>query len=69
MRTCAKLNCRSRAAVTAALRYGDREVVVGDLSPDPDPTLVDLCREHAERLTPPMGWRIVRQTVAERVGA
>lgn len=64
-----KPRCRSRASVTVALRYGDREVVVGDLSRDTDPTLVDLCREHAERLTPPIGWRIVWQAVAERVGA
>ncbi|MGH2635271.1 MAG: DUF3499 family protein [Actinomycetota bacterium] len=69
MRTCAKLRCRSRASATAAMRYGDREVIVGELSPDTDPALVDLCREHAERLTPPMGWRIVWQTLPERVGA
>lgn len=59
MRICAKLRCRSKASVTVALRYGDREVLVDELSPDTDPTLVDLCREHADRLTPPIGWRIV----------
>jgi hypothetical protein len=59
MRTCAKLRCTTRASITVALRYGDREVLVDRLSPDTDPTLVDLCLDHAERLTPPMGWRIV----------
>ena len=59
MRTCAKLRCRSQASVTLALRYGDREVLVDRLSPDADPNLVDLCREHADLLTPPIGWRIV----------
>jgi Protein of unknown function (DUF3499) len=59
MRTCAKLRCRADATVTVALRYGNREVVVGVLTPDTDPTLVDLCREHGDRLTPPIGWRIV----------
>ncbi|HEX6231054.1 MAG TPA: DUF3499 family protein [Actinomycetota bacterium] len=58
MRTCAKLRCRSRAQATAALRYEDREVVVGDLASEADPNLVDLCPEHADRLTPPVGWRI-----------
>lgn len=58
MRTCAKLRCRSRALATVSLRYEDREVVVGDLSPEADPNLVDLCEEHAGRLTPPVGWRI-----------
>ena len=61
MRTCAKLRCRLRASVTVALRYGDREVLVGDLTPEADPSLVDLCLEHAERLTPPIGWRIIDQ--------
>ena len=50
--------------MTLALRYGDREVLVGELSPDTDPSLVDLCREHTERLTPPIGWRIVDLRVA-----
>ena len=68
MRTCAKLRCRSTASVTLALRYGDREVLVGELAPDTDPTLVDLCLEHADRLTPPLGWRIVDQRVAAAVG-
>jgi len=69
VRACARLRCGSRASFSVALRYGEREVLVGELSPDSDPALVDLCREHAERLTPPMGWRIERQTLAERVGA
>jgi hypothetical protein len=69
VRTCAKLRCRDLASVTLALRYGDREVLVGELSPDRDPTLVDLCREHAERLTPPLGWSIVDQRVRAVVGA
>jgi hypothetical protein len=55
--------------VTIALRYGDREVIVGDLTPDTDPNLVDLCLEHADRLTPPIGWRIVWAKVREPIGA
>ncbi len=65
MRTCAKPRCGSDASFTAALRYGDREVLVGELTAESDPNLVDLCPEHAERLTPPMGWRIVRQQVRQ----
>lgn len=58
MRLCAKLRCRSRASATVALRYEDREVLIGGLAPEPNPNLVDLCAEHADRLTPPLGWRI-----------
>ena len=68
MRICAKLRCRTSATVTVALSYRDREVVVGELAPDTDPTLVDLCREHADRLTPPIGWRIVDVRVPAAVG-
>ena len=68
MRTCEKLRCRIDATVTVALRYGAREVIVGDLAPEGDPTLVDLCREHADRLTPPIGWRIVDVRVPAAVG-
>jgi len=68
MRTCAKLRCTTPAAVTVALRYGDREVIVGDLAPDTDPTLVDLCREHADRLTPPIGWHLVDARLPATVG-
>lgn len=58
MRVCAKLRCRSRASATVALRYEDREVLIGWLVPEPNPNLVDLCAEHADHLTPPVGWRI-----------
>jgi hypothetical protein len=59
VRICAKPRCGSRAAVSVALRYDDREVLVGELSGEPDPGLVDLCAEHAERLTAPRGWRML----------
>jgi hypothetical protein len=68
MRVCAKLCCRTEATVTVALRYGAREVVVGALTPETDPALVDLCLEHTDRLTPPIGWRIVDVRVPAAVG-
>jgi hypothetical protein len=69
VRTCAKLRCSAPASVTVALRYGDREVIVGDLAVETDPNLVDLCLEHAERLTPPIGWRVVWAIAREPIGA
>ena len=42
-----------------ALSYAEREVLVGDLRPERDPDLLDLCRDHVQRMTPPVGW-IVR---------
>jgi hypothetical protein len=52
-----------------ALRYDDREVVVGPLSAEPDPHLVDLCSEHAGNLIPPVRWRLVDLRVREPLGA
>jgi hypothetical protein len=58
MRTCAKMRCGVEAVATVALSYEGRVVVVGDLTPEPDQNLVDLCSAHVERLTPPIGWRV-----------
>lgn len=52
------MRCESRAAATVALRYESREVLIGDLAPERDPNLLDLCAEHAARLTPPVGWQV-----------
>ena len=43
---------------TISLRYVDREVVIGDLLPERDPNLLDLCDEHVSRMTPPVGWTV-----------
>jgi hypothetical protein len=56
MRTCAKMRCAAEPVATITLRYTEREVVVGDLLAERDPNLLDLCREHVERMTPPVGW-------------
>jgi hypothetical protein len=58
VRACAKVRCEQQAAATVLLRYAAREVEVVPLVPDPDPNLVDLCAEHADRLTPPIGWSL-----------
>ncbi|MGZ8604685.1 MAG: DUF3499 family protein [Actinomycetota bacterium] len=44
-------------------------MIVHDLALEADPNLVDLCLEHAERLTPPLGWRIVWSLAREPIGA
>jgi hypothetical protein len=56
MRTCAKMGCPARPVATIELLYATREVIVRDLRAERDPNLLDLCREHVERMTPPLGW-------------
>jgi Protein of unknown function (DUF3499) len=52
------MRCGSEPAVTVSLRYAEREVLVADLMPQPDPNLLDLCAEHVGRLTAPVGWTV-----------
>ena len=58
MRTCAKMRCEAEPVATITLGYAEREVVIGGLLEERDPNLLDLCREHAERMTPPVGWTV-----------
>jgi len=52
------MRCSVEAVATVGLSYEGKVVVVGDLVPEPNPNLVDLCSAHVERLTPPVGWRV-----------
>lgn len=71
MRTCAKMRCDAEPVATVSLRYAERRVLIGDLLAERDRNLLDLCREHVDRMTPPVGWsvedsRIVKIPDAER---
>ena len=70
MRTCAKMRCEAEPVATITLGYAEREVVIGGLLAERDPNLLDLCREHAERMTPPVGWSVrdERQTATAATG-
>src|SRR5690606_1055832 len=48
------------AVATLTYVYSDSTAVVGPLATYAEPHTYDLCTEHAERLTPPRGWDIVR---------
>lgn len=56
MRTCAKMRCDAEPIATVSLRYAEREVSIEPLLAERDRHLLDLCREHIDRLTPPVGW-------------
>ena len=42
--------------------YSDSTAVLGPLAQLAEPHSYDLCAEHAERLTAPRGWEVVRLT-------
>ena len=49
--------------------YADSTAVRGPLATDAEPHCYDLCANHAERLTAPRGWEVMRLAeVAEPAG-
>ena len=69
MRVCAKVRCTAEAVATIGLSYEQRTVVIGRLVTDPNPNLLDLCAEHVAGLTPPRGWDVRDDRVAERAAS
>lgn len=59
-RRCSKTGCPRPAVATLTYAYADRAVVVGPLATYAEPHTYDLCLDHAERLTVPRGWEVVR---------
>lgn len=62
-RPCSKATCRDEAVATLTYDYGDSMAVVGPLSVIVEPHGYDLCERHAERLSAPQGWQVVRHVV------
>jgi hypothetical protein len=52
------MRCDAEPVATVSLRYAEREVAVEPLLAERDRNLLDLCREHVERMTPPVGWTV-----------
>jgi len=59
-RLCSKNSCQAPASATLTYVYADQEAVLGPLALSKEPHAYDLCQVHSERLTAPMGWRILR---------
>ena len=59
-RLCSKNSCQSIATATLTYVYADQEAVVGPLSALKEPHTYDLCDTHAQKLTAPVGWNVVR---------
>ncbi|QDZ16458.1 DUF3499 family protein [Humibacter ginsenosidimutans] len=68
-RTCSKVACSREAVSTLTYDYADSMAVIGPLSTVREPHTYDLCAIHAERLSAPLGWQIVRhQALGEPQG-
>ena len=60
MRRCSKTGCQSPALATLTYNYADSQVVIGPLSQLAEPHAYDLCAAHADRITAPRGWEVLR---------
>ncbi|MDT0301592.1 DUF3499 domain-containing protein [Streptomonospora wellingtoniae] len=59
-RCCSRTACRQPAVFTLTYVYADSTAVLGPLAAYAEPHCYDLCAMHAERLTAPRGWEVVR---------
>lgn len=59
-RRCSRTACKQPAVFTLTYVYADSTAVLGPLAAYVEPHCYDLCADHAERLTAPRGWEIVR---------
>jgi len=59
-RRCSRSACSAVAVATLTYAYAESTAVLGPLSPYVEPHSYDLCGPHADRLTVPRGWAVVR---------
>jgi hypothetical protein len=67
-RQCSKSTCQREAVATLTYVYADSMAVVGPLAPVKSPHGFDLCADHADRLSAPQGWRVVRHQTLGNAG-
>lgn len=65
-RLCSRSACRRTAIATLTYVYADSTAVLGPLATYPEPHCYDLCPEHADRLTVPRGWTVLRLELPAR---
>lgn len=59
-RLCSKVTCAREAVATLTYDYGDQMAALGPLGGSDHPHAHDLCAQHADRLSVPAGWIVVR---------
>jgi hypothetical protein len=59
-RRCSRTACGRTAVATLTYVYADQTAVLGPLSTYAEPHAYDLCAGHAERLSVPRGWEVLR---------
>ncbi|MFJ5861630.1 DUF3499 domain-containing protein [Pseudarthrobacter sp. NPDC092439] len=60
IRQCSRSACRQSAVATLTYVYADSTAVLGPLATYAEPHCYDLCAQHADSLTVPRGWEVMR---------
>ena len=61
-RACSRASCRRMATMTLTYIYAESTAVVGPLATYSEPHAYEI---HAERLTVPNGWEVIRAQIAD----
>lgn len=64
-RQCSRPACKQLAVYTLTYVYRDSTAVLGPLAAFVEPHCYDLCARHADRMTAPRGWDVVRLPLGE----
>jgi len=59
-RRCSRTACGRSAIATLTYVYSDQTAVLGPLATYAEPHAYDLCEVHADRLSAPRGWEVLR---------
>lgn len=57
-RSCARSTCQRPAAATLSYSYADRIVWIEPLTEEAHPMVHDMCAQHADSVTAPLGWQV-----------
>lgn len=60
IRRCSRPGCGKAAVATLTYAYAHSTAVIGPLVANDDPHSWDLCEYHADKITAPLGWELVR---------
>lgn len=59
VRQCSRQGCKSPAVATLTYVYADSTAVLGPLAQHAEPHCYDLCDDHANRMSVPLGWSVL----------
>ncbi|SDD97391.1 DUF3499 domain-containing protein [Auraticoccus monumenti] len=65
-RRCSRTSCSGQAVATMTYVYADSTAVLGPLALRAEPGAYDLCSRHAQGLSVPLGWEVIRLAVEEQ---